>query len=72
MGWIRRHKVVLAGFLVAAIVASALANGLVRLPERMAQLIDPVLGPLVICTAGGAQGAVPGDDGSHQRSPHEH
>jgi hypothetical protein len=61
MGGVRRHKRSLAWLAIVALVSNVLVGGYCRAPAKAAQLMDELLGPLIICTASGT--VTPHDSG---------
>ena len=66
----RRHKRILGWIAIIALLSNVLASPSL-VPSMAASLVDDVLGPLVICTADGAQ-AAPGHGGSGGHAPANH
>jgi len=67
---VRRHKRILGWIAIVALLSNVLASPSLA-PATTASLVDDVLGPLVICTADGAQ-AAPGHGGSGGHAPANH
>jgi len=67
---VRRHKRIPGWIAILALLSNVLAAPSL-VPSMAASLVDDVLGPLVICTADGAQ-ATPGHGGSGGHTPANH
>jgi hypothetical protein len=68
---LRRHRLSAAWLAIVALLGNTLLAALCVAPAKPTQVVDSILGPLVICTAHGADTA-PADGGSSPQSPTGH